>query len=65
MQLATAIISILNELFTLGYKIAALRREAKAKGWIKDGRSLSAIIEEAKTDEERASIARRLFEHSN
>lgn len=65
MQLATAIISILNELFTLGYKIAALRREAKAKGWIKDGRSLSAIIEEAKTDEERSAIARRLFEHSN
>lgn len=65
MQLATAIISILNELFTLGYKIAALRKEAKAKGWIKDGRSLTQMISEAKTDEDRSNLARRLFEHTN
>lgn len=65
MQTATAIISILGELFTLGWKIYRLRKEAKAKGWIRDGRSLSSQITEAKTDEERANLARALFEHSN
>lgn len=63
MQLAGAIITLLNEIFTLGYKVAALYREAKQNGWINDGRALSVIVDEAKTDEQRADLARRLFEH--
>lgn len=59
-----AILSALAEIFTLGYKVYFLIKEAKTKGWIKDGRSLIKQIEEAKTDEERAELARRLYSHT-
>lgn len=60
----TAAVTLITELITLGYKAAALLAEAKKKGWVKEGRALSAVISEAKTDEERAVLARRLFEHN-
>ncbi len=60
-----AIATALTELITLGYKAFALFKEAKEKGWIKDGRLLSAAITEAKTDEERAKLAKLLFDRIN
>ena len=58
-----AAITFLTELITLGYKAFALFSEAKRKGWINDGRTLSVAISEAKTDEDRSKLARLLFEH--
>ena len=60
-QLA-AIFTGIVELIGLGYKVAALFKEAKEKGWIKDGRSLYQAIGEAKDETERADLARVLFE---
>jgi len=61
-QLA-AISAALIEIITLGYKVYNLIKEAKLRGWVNDGRSLGQQITEAKTDEERAALARRLFDH--
>lgn len=58
-----AIASLLKELISLGYKAYSLYSEAKNKGWIKDGRAITLMIDEAKTDEQKANLARRLFEH--
>lgn len=58
-----AIAAVLTEIITLGYKVYGLIKEAKLKGWIQDGRSLSKQISEAKTDAERAELARRLSNH--
>jgi len=58
-----AILVAITELASLGYKAYMLYLEAKRKGWINEGRSLSVKISEAKTDEERAELARHLFEH--
>lgn len=59
----TAAATALMELITLGYKAAALLREAKKRGWIEEGRTLTQVIDGAKTDEERAILAKRLFDH--
>lgn len=53
----------LSEIITLGYKIFALFAEAKRKGWISGGLSLTQQISGATNDEDRADLARRLFEH--
>ena len=58
-----AVIALINEVFTLGWKAYSLFKEAQRKGWIERGRALSISISEAKTDEERSALARRLFEH--
>ncbi|HNC40292.1 MAG TPA: hypothetical protein PK522_00755 [Nitrosomonas sp.] len=63
MNQVSAIASALIEIITLGYKVYDLIHEAKRKGWVSDGRSLSQQIAEAKTDEERAELAKRLFNH--
>ncbi len=63
LQSIAAIASALTGLVTLGYKLAALYREAKAKGWIKDNRDLSQAIAGAKTNEERRKLAKALFDH--
>lgn len=63
MNQISVIASALIEIITLGYKLFGLIHEAKRKKWINDGRSLSQQISEAKTDEERAELARRLFNH--
>lgn len=63
MTQVAAIAAVLSEIFTLGYKVFALIKEARLKGWIKDGRSLGKQISEAKSDEERAELARRLYNH--
>lgn len=57
-----AILTAVSEILTLGFKVYFLIKEAKLKGWVKDGRSLSTQLTEAKTDEERAALARRLYE---
>lgn len=58
-----AISAALVELIILGYKAAALYSEAKKKGWVKDGQTINQAINSAKTDDERADLARRLFSH--
>lgn len=65
MNQITVIATALTEIFTLGYKVYYLIKEAKLKGWINDGRTLSQQILEAKTDEDRAALAKRLFNHIN
>lgn len=62
MKLA-AVIALLNELVLLGVKILALYREAKRKEWIKEGKLIGDALKDAKTDDARADLARRLFEH--
>lgn len=51
-ELAPVIISIIN-----------LFKEAKEKGWVKDGQALQERVQNAKTPEERLDLARLLFEH--
>lgn len=63
-QVAT-IATALLEIFTLGYKVFNLFKEAKDKKWIDSGRLLSHTISEAKTDEERSKLARDLFNRIN
>ena len=58
-----AVIALLNELVLLGVKILALYREAKRKEWIHEGKLISEALKDAKTDDDRADLARRLFEH--
>jgi len=62
-QAITAVASFFSELFTLGYKVAKLWKEAQLKGWVKDGVKLSAAIDGAKTEDERALLAKLLFQH--
>lgn len=59
-----AVASAITELITLGWKIAALWKEAQTKKWVTDGRKLSVVISEAKTDEERKALAKALFNHT-
>lgn len=60
-----AILTAIKEILTLGFKVYGLIKEAKLKGWIDEGKLLTKQITEAKTDEERAALARRLFLHSD
>lgn len=50
-----------GEIMRLLTALVNFYREAKLKGWIKDGYELAAKIEAAKTDDERAVLARQLF----
>lgn len=63
MATASALLASIAEILTLGWKVFLLWRESKAKKWVDQGRSLAQIISEAKTDEERAELARKLFNH--
>lgn len=54
---------IISEVLVLGAQLVKLYKEARKKKWIKEGRALSQRIAEAKTDEERAKLARALFDH--
>lgn len=58
-----ALIVLLNELVLVGAKILALYREAKRREWIQEGKLLGEALKDAKTDDDRADLARRLFEH--
>jgi|LakMenEpi12Oct12_1017442.scaffolds.fasta_scaffold03017_3 hypothetical protein len=58
-----ALVALLNELVLLGVKILALYREAKRKEWIQEGKLIGDALKDAKTDDDRAELARRLFEH--
>lgn len=42
--------------------LVKLYKDAKVKGWIKDGRELEQKIRTATTDDERYELARDLFE---
>ena len=57
----TAVATLITGIITLGYKVALLWRESQLKGWVKDGAKLSAAIDGAKTEEERAILAKLLF----
>lgn len=57
-----SILTLLTELVLLGAKILALYREAKRKEWVKEGRLLSEALKDAKTDDDRAALAKRLFD---
>jgi hypothetical protein len=57
------IVRLLTELVLLGARILALYREAKRKEWIKEGKLISEALKDAKTDDDRAALARRLFDH--
>ena len=57
-----SILTLLTELVLLGARILALYREAKRKEWVKEGRLLSEALKDAKTDDDRAALARRLFD---
>ena len=57
-----SILTLLTELVLLGARILALYREAKRKEWIKEGRLLSEALKDAKTDDDRAALAKRLFD---
>lgn len=59
----SSILTLLTELVLLGARILALYREAKRKEWIKEGRLISEALKDAKTDDDRAALARRLFDH--
>jgi hypothetical protein len=59
-----ALFTVISELLTLGFKAWGLLQEAKMNGWIKEGRTLSETISNAKTPEERAALAKLLFEHT-
>lgn len=58
-----AIIVLLNELVLIGVRLVALYREAKRREWIQEGKLISEALKDAKTDDARADLARRLFEH--
>jgi hypothetical protein len=45
------------------WKLWSLFVESKRKGWVTDTRALSNKISEAETDEERAALAKSLFDH--
>jgi hypothetical protein len=57
------IVRLLTELVLLGARILALYQEAKRKEWIKEGKLISEALKDAKTDDDRAALARRLFDH--
>lgn len=57
-----SILTLLTELVLLGARILALYREAKRKEWVKEGRLLSEALKDAKTDDDRAALAKRLFD---
>ncbi len=57
----SAILTAVSEILFLGFKVFNLFKEAKLKGWVNDGRSLSNQLSEAKTDEERKKLAELLF----
>lgn len=57
-----ALIAVIRELVLLGAKVLALYQEAKRKAWIQEGKLLSESLRDAKTDDDRADLARRLFD---
>lgn len=58
-----ALIAVIRELVLLGAKVLALYQEAKRKAWIQEGKLLSEALRDAKTDDDRANLARKLFNH--
>ena len=61
----SAIATAISELVGVGWHLYGLFKEAKKRGWIRDGSDLISQIRGAKTDEERMALARRLFEHDS
>jgi hypothetical protein len=57
------VLILLNELVLIGVKLIALYEEAKRRQWITEGKRLSESLKDARTDSDRADLARRLFEH--
>lgn len=58
-----AAIKALMELVLLAKQLVSLYSQAKREGWLEEGRELAKTITEAKTDEERRELVRRLSKH--
>jgi len=54
---------LIRELLILGVKVMALYREAKRKAWIQEGELIGDALKKAQNDDDRARLARRLFDH--
>lgn len=59
-----AIATAISGLIAVYIKISASIKAAREEKRIEDGRSIEKQISEAKTDEERAELARKLSNHS-
>jgi hypothetical protein len=59
-----AIAAAITELIPVFWKLVNLFKEAKRKGWIKDGQELRSAVQSPRTDEESMALAKRLFEHA-
>lgn len=57
------ILALIRELVLLGIRVVSLYREAKRKAWIKEGELIGDALKKAQTDDDRARLARRLFDH--
>jgi hypothetical protein len=53
-------IKALLELFRLVSGLLSLYAQARREGWLQEGREVAKAIQEAKTDEERKALAKRL-----
>lgn len=58
-----AISEAITALVPVFWKLFNLYKEARQKGWIKEGNGLIKQVQGAKTDEERLALARDLFNH--
>ena len=61
-NLAVALKALLD-VFLLVKQLLTLYKQAKREGWLDEGRELAKSITEAKTDEERRDLVRRLSQH--
>jgi hypothetical protein len=57
----SSIVKAINEGAPLIFQLIRLYQESRHKGWVETQRKLALEIKEAKTDEERMALARRLF----
>ena len=60
-----AALKLLLEFVSLCKGLFEMYRQAHKEGWLEDGRALAKQIKEAKTDDERRALLRRLVEHSS
>lgn len=63
MSKLVAALSALLEMLLLVKELLKLHSQAKREGWLEEGRTLAKSITEAKTDEDRRELVRRLSQH--
>jgi hypothetical protein len=52
-------------IFKAFFELLALVKQAREEGWLQEGRELAKGIKDAKTDEERRKLVRRLANHTS